>query len=122
MLSRRWKKPLERPWIRNVMRKRNLVAYPLFILLILSAACSHSAGSEEESASAEHAVPEVTLTRVARADISQLLTITGSVANIIVVETARPDVEIEFRDYLRAGVPITILTLALGCAWLAWTR
>jgi Na+/H+ antiporter NhaD/arsenite permease-like protein len=48
------------------------------------------------------------------------LTITGSVANIIVVETAKPEVEIEFRDYLRAGVPITILTLLLGWAWLTW--
>ena len=48
------------------------------------------------------------------------LTITGSVANIIVVESAQPDVDIEFRDYLRAGVPITILTLTVGWAWLTW--
>jgi Na+/H+ antiporter NhaD/arsenite permease-like protein len=49
------------------------------------------------------------------------LTITGSVANIIVVETAKPEVEIEFGDYIRAGVPITILTLTVGCAWMMWT-
>ena len=48
------------------------------------------------------------------------LTITGSVANIIVVESAQPEVEIEFRDYLRAGVPITILTLTVGWDWLTW--
>ena len=48
------------------------------------------------------------------------LTITGSVANIIVVESAKPDVEIEFRDYVRAGVPITVLTLLVGWAWLTW--
>jgi Na+/H+ antiporter NhaD/arsenite permease-like protein len=48
------------------------------------------------------------------------LTITGSVANIIVVESAKPEVEIEFRDYLRAGVPITLLTLLVGWAWLTW--
>jgi di/tricarboxylate transporter len=36
------------------------------------------------------------------------------------VESAQPEVEIEFRDYLRAGVPITILTLAVGWAWLTW--
>src|SRR5215475_4101416 len=48
------------------------------------------------------------------------LTITGSVANIIVVETARPEVEIEYRDYLRAGVPITLLTLTVGWAWLTF--
>jgi Na+/H+ antiporter NhaD/arsenite permease-like protein len=48
------------------------------------------------------------------------LTITGSVANIIVVERAQPDVKITFGQYLRAGVPITILTLAFGWAWLLW--
>jgi Na+/H+ antiporter NhaD/arsenite permease-like protein len=48
------------------------------------------------------------------------LTITGSVANIIVVETARPETEISFWDYLRVGAPITILTLAFGWAWLAY--
>jgi Na+/H+ antiporter NhaD/arsenite permease-like protein len=48
------------------------------------------------------------------------LTITGSVANIIVVETAKPEVEVGFRDYLKAGVPITLLTLLVGWAWLRW--
>ncbi len=48
------------------------------------------------------------------------LTITGSVANIIVVERARPEVRITFGDYLRAGVPITLLTLAAGWLWLFW--
>ena len=48
------------------------------------------------------------------------LTITGSVANIIVVETAKPVVHIGFRQYFRAGLPITLGTLALGWAWLAW--
>jgi Na+/H+ antiporter NhaD/arsenite permease-like protein len=49
------------------------------------------------------------------------LTITGSVANIIVVETAKSDVHIGFWDYFRVGLPITILTLAFGMVWLAWT-
>lgn len=48
------------------------------------------------------------------------LTITGSIANIIVVETVRPHVQIRFRDYLRVGVPTTILTIAVGVAWLSW--
>jgi Na+/H+ antiporter NhaD/arsenite permease-like protein len=47
------------------------------------------------------------------------LTITGSVANIIVVEAARPEVRIGFRDYLRVGVPITAATLLVGWLWLA---
>jgi len=48
------------------------------------------------------------------------LTITGSVANIIVVERAKPEVNITFGQYLRAGVPITLITLVFGWAWLLW--
>jgi Na+/H+ antiporter NhaD/arsenite permease-like protein len=48
------------------------------------------------------------------------LTITGSVANIIVLESAKPEVEIGYRDYLRVGVPITLVTLLVGWGWLAW--
>jgi Na+/H+ antiporter NhaD/arsenite permease-like protein len=50
------------------------------------------------------------------------LTITGSVANIIVVERAKPEVRITFGQYLRAGVPITLVTLAFGWLWLIWVR
>jgi len=50
------------------------------------------------------------------------LTITGSVANIIVVESAKPDVEIGFWDYFRAGFPITVATLGVGVAWLLWIK
>ena len=46
------------------------------------------------------------------------LTITGSVANIIVVETAKPEMNIGFRQYFRAGLPITAATLLIGWAWL----
>jgi Na+/H+ antiporter NhaD/arsenite permease-like protein len=48
------------------------------------------------------------------------LTITGSVANIIVVEGARPEVHISFRDYFRVGLPVTLLTLGFGLLWLWW--
>ena len=47
------------------------------------------------------------------------LTITGSVANIIVVERARPEVHIGFRDYFRLGLPLTLLTLTWGIIWLS---
>lgn len=50
------------------------------------------------------------------------LTITGSVANIIVVETAKPEVHIGFWDYFRVGFPITLLTILFGFAWLAMVR
>ena len=48
------------------------------------------------------------------------LTITGSAANIIVVERARPEVYISFRDYFRVGLPVTLLTLGFGLLWLWW--
>ncbi|MGI9101998.1 MAG: SLC13 family permease [Terriglobales bacterium] len=46
------------------------------------------------------------------------LTITGSIANLIVVERARPAVNIGFWDYFRVGFPVTVLTLLFGWAWL----
>ena len=51
------------------------------------------------------------------------LTVLGSVANLIVVEQARKDgVAISFWDYCRVGVPITLITLVVGAAWLAVAR
>jgi Na+/H+ antiporter NhaD/arsenite permease-like protein len=50
------------------------------------------------------------------------LTITGSVANIIVVETAKPDVHIGFGDYFRVGLPVTLVTILFGLLWLALVR
>ena len=47
------------------------------------------------------------------------LTITGSVANIIVVERAAAEgVHVGFREYLRVGAPLTLATLAAGSLWL----
>lgn len=47
------------------------------------------------------------------------LTLLGSVANLIVTKkAARRGVIIGFADYLRVGVPVTLLTLAIGIAWL----
>lgn len=48
------------------------------------------------------------------------LTITGSVANIIVVESAKPEVRVSFWDYFRVGFPITVATMLVGWAWLMW--
>jgi Na+/H+ antiporter NhaD/arsenite permease-like protein len=42
------------------------------------------------------------------------LTLIGSVANLIVFELARGKVEESFFDYLKVGVPVTLLSLALG--------
>ncbi len=47
------------------------------------------------------------------------LTVLGSVANLIVVEKAqREGVAVSFMEYCKVGVPLTLLTLALGVAWL----
>jgi Na+/H+ antiporter NhaD/arsenite permease-like protein len=47
------------------------------------------------------------------------LTLLGSVANLIVAETARQrGVALSFREYLRAGPIVTLASLALGIAWL----
>jgi Na+/H+ antiporter NhaD/arsenite permease-like protein len=46
------------------------------------------------------------------------LTLLGSVANIIVVETARAEDEIGFFTYLRAGVPVTIASMTAAIGWL----
>lgn len=48
------------------------------------------------------------------------LTLLGSVANIIVVESARKHVEVGFWDYARFGIPVTVLTLGAGMAVLLW--
>jgi Na+/H+ antiporter NhaD/arsenite permease-like protein len=47
------------------------------------------------------------------------LTIVGSVANLIVVERARRSrIEIGFWTYLKVGLPVTLLTIAVGVLWL----
>jgi len=51
------------------------------------------------------------------------LTLLGSIANLIVIEQARREgIEISFVDYLKVGVPVTIITLALDIAWLQLFR
>ncbi len=47
-------------------------------------------------------------------------TITGSVANLIVAQRARLEgVEVSFREYFRAGAPLTVITIAVGALLLA---
>jgi Na+/H+ antiporter NhaD/arsenite permease-like protein len=48
------------------------------------------------------------------------LTLIGSLANLIVAERARAaGIHISFWAYCGAGVPITIVTLAIGAWWLS---
>ncbi|HEY1336910.1 MAG TPA: anion transporter [Bryobacteraceae bacterium] len=45
------------------------------------------------------------------------LTVLGSVANLIVIQRARPKVAIGFWEYAKAGIPLTAVTIAVG-VWL----
>ena len=48
------------------------------------------------------------------------LTLVGSVANLIVAERARAaGIEVSFGAYCRAGIPLTLLSLAFGAWWLS---
>lgn len=47
------------------------------------------------------------------------LTVLGSIANLIVVEkAAQRGVLVGFRDHAKAGIPLTLMTLAMGTWWL----
>lgn len=47
------------------------------------------------------------------------LTLLGSVANLIVAESARREgVHLSFTEYLKTGTPITLASLAVGTVWL----
>jgi Na+/H+ antiporter NhaD/arsenite permease-like protein len=60
------------------------------------------------------------LTLAMASTLSGNLTITGSIANIIVVERAAAEgVSIGFVDYVRVGVPVTVATLVIGIFWLS---
>lgn len=49
------------------------------------------------------------------------LTLLGSVANLIVAESARRQgVHLSFGVYLRAGLPVTLLSLLIGALWLGF--
>ena len=51
------------------------------------------------------------------------VTVLGSVANLIVVENARRGgTELGFVEYLKVGVPLTVLTTLVGIGWLALVR
>jgi Na+/H+ antiporter NhaD/arsenite permease-like protein len=47
------------------------------------------------------------------------LTLVGSIANLIVAESARKTSPLTFGEYLKVGVPVTVVTLALGTWWLS---
>jgi Na+/H+ antiporter NhaD/arsenite permease-like protein len=51
------------------------------------------------------------------------LTLLGSMANLIVVEQARREgIEVRFLDYLKVGLPVTLITIAIDIVWLRFLR
>lgn len=86
----------------------NLVSNVPAVLLFLPAARTTGAG---------HGAG---LTLAMASTLSGNLTLVGSVANLIVAETARRlGVEVGFLRHARVGVPVALITLALGVAWVA---
>jgi Na+/H+ antiporter NhaD/arsenite permease-like protein len=64
--------------------------------------------------------PRAWLTIAMSATLAGNFTLVGSIANLIVAERARmAGIEISFLAYCRAGIPLTLLTLALGAWWLS---
>lgn len=64
-------------------------------------------------------VEQTWLTLAMATTLAGNLTLLGSVANLIVAESARVrGVHLSFGEYLKAGVPITLLSLVWGVVWL----
>ncbi len=65
--------------------------------------------------------PELAWTLLAMAStFAGNLTLLGSVANLIVAESAKEWGGLGFREHLRFGAPLALLTTALGTLWLWW--
>ena len=63
------------------------------------------------------------LTLAMASTLSGNLTPVASVANLIVLEGAhRQGIRVSLWDYCRVGVPLTLVTLVLGGAWLSFTQ
>jgi Na+/H+ antiporter NhaD/arsenite permease-like protein len=104
-----------------------LLAHPVDLLSLVSAALSNLVSNVPAVLLFEpvmKVMPEMSretawLSLAMSSTLAGNLTVLGSVANLIVVENARREgVTISFWEYCKVGVPLTLLTLALGVAWL----
>jgi len=50
------------------------------------------------------------------------LTIIGSIANIIVFESAKEKVQVSFWEYFKVGLPLTFITMIIGIAVLLFAK
>ena len=108
-----------------------LLSRPVFLLSVVSAGLSNLVSNVPAVLLLEpvaQAVPGATretawLALAMSSTLAGNLTVLGSVANLIVVENARREnVVISFWEYCKVGVPLTVLTLILGIAWLEFIR
>jgi Na+/H+ antiporter NhaD/arsenite permease-like protein len=104
-----------------------LLDHPLSVLSLVSAVLSNLVSNVPAVLLFKPIIPlmpasaqgSAWLTLAMSSTLAGNLTVLGSVANLIVVENAQQEgVTISFWEYCRAGIPTTILTLALGVAWL----
>jgi len=115
----------------QVDRWRGLIEHPVTVLTLASAALSNLVSNVpavllfKPVISAMPATQQETawLALAMSSTFAGNLTMLGSVANLIVVESARREgVHLSFREYCRVGMPLTVLTIGLGVAWLLWIR
>lgn len=106
-----------------------LIERPVDLLSIVSAALSNLVSNVPAVLLMEpvlQAIPEAQresawLALAMSSTLAGNLTVLGSVANLIVVENAgREGVVISFWEYCKVGIPVTLLTIALGIAWLTF--
>lgn len=95
-------------------------------LTIVTAALSNLVSNVPAVLLFRSSVPHLTdpnrawLTLAMASTLAGNLTLLGSVANLIVAEIARAHgLKVSFREYLKAGVPITVVTLFVGVVWLS---
>ncbi len=108
-----------------------LLAHPINLLSIASAVLSNLVSNVPAVLLFEpvlRAIPQASqqsawLALAMSSTFAGNLTVLGSVANLIVVENARREgFSISFWEYCKAGIPVTILTLALGIGWLMFVH
>ena len=111
----------------HVERWHRLLARPVDLLSLASAALSNLVSNVPAVLLREPVLrptPKANrqtawLALAIRSTFAANLTVLGSVANLIVVERAKRDgVTVSFWEYLKAGVPVTLITLSMGIAWL----
>jgi len=91
------------------------------VLMLLPATGLETGGPSLLTAATGVGAQTLALTLAMASTLAGNLTLVASIANLIVAEGARRlKVELGFWAYLRAGVPVTLVTLVLGTLWLAF--